>query len=503
MNQHEPHPTSPHDNTQPRTAASAPPEVDAVALDRAVGALIGSMVGDALGAPFEFDSAGQYSLRFPQPVVGGTGEMIGGGGFRWEPGEFTDDSQMAVALAESLIANGGIDAVDLWQRWRAWAATASDVGIITRTALSHAEWHGAAEAAHGALGRSAGNGALMRTVAIGLWFAARSHAIFVAGGDAAESTMQAALHQSALTHHDPAAGWGAAIAAELVRRTILGADPIEQLADVLARVPGEVADRFVSMLHADWQPGSPDEPGNGSVWGCLAQAVWALRHHHSFHDVVTAAIDLGDDTDTVACVAGALAGARHGMQAIPSRWVTYLHGRVDTPEGPVRYDNASLQGLAIRLMGRTPGGLSAFDRTVGPQQVLPGVWAADLSGAAAATDRDFAVLSLCRTGGAFAEVPVRREVYVFDQAHVDANPSLHSAITDAVQTIEAWRAEGREVLVHCHGGRSRTALVLKAYAMRTNGWSADDAHEWLLGTWPSYDPWNVTFNHFLANEWAK
>jgi ADP-ribosyl-[dinitrogen reductase] hydrolase len=202
-------------------------------------------------------------------------------------------------------------------------------------------------------------------------------------------------------------------------------------------------------------------------------------------------------------VRGPAAGARHGMQAIPSRWTTYVHGSVDTPDGTVRYDNASLQALAVRLLGRSPRPMSAFDRKVGPQQLLPGVWAADLSGAAASTDRGFAVLSLCRTGGAFTEVPLRREVYLFDQSHIDANPSLHTAVTDAVQTIEAWRAEGHDVLVHCHGGRSRTALVLKAFAMHTNGWTAAEAHEWLLDTWPSYDPWNTTFSHFLESEWAK
>jgi ADP-ribosylglycohydrolase len=69
------------------------------------------------------------------------------------------------------------------------------------------------------------------------------------------------------------------------------------------------------------------------VWGCLAEAVWAVRSTDSFEAAVIAAIELGGDTDTVACVAGALAGAIYGVQAIPSRWVTYLHGTVSTPVG--------------------------------------------------------------------------------------------------------------------------------------------------------------------------
>ena len=90
--------------------------------DAAIGALIGLAVSDALGAPFEFGAAGEYRGQYPEPVLGGVGEMTGGGGFRWAPGEFTDDTQMALALAESIIATRSLDLADLWQRWRDWAA---------------------------------------------------------------------------------------------------------------------------------------------------------------------------------------------------------------------------------------------------------------------------------------------------------------------------------------------------------------------------------------------
>ena len=98
---------------------------------RAAGAILGAAIGDALGAPFEFGPGGQFGARFPGPVIGGVGEMIGGGGFGWAPGEFTDDTQMAMALAESLIRNDGLDLDDLWERFRAWAQSAKDVGIVT------------------------------------------------------------------------------------------------------------------------------------------------------------------------------------------------------------------------------------------------------------------------------------------------------------------------------------------------------------------------------------
>ena len=71
--------------------------------------MIGAAVGDALGAPFEFKGAGQYSSVFPEGVLGGIGEMIGGGSFNWREGEFTDDTQMALSLALSILDKGDFD----------------------------------------------------------------------------------------------------------------------------------------------------------------------------------------------------------------------------------------------------------------------------------------------------------------------------------------------------------------------------------------------------------
>ena len=72
--------------------------IDRQTRQRALGAILGSAAGDALGAPFEFRAPGEYGRRFPEPVVGGIGEQIGGG-LGWAPGEFTDDTQMAVLQA--------------------------------------------------------------------------------------------------------------------------------------------------------------------------------------------------------------------------------------------------------------------------------------------------------------------------------------------------------------------------------------------------------------------
>lgn len=312
---------------------------------KATGAFIGAAVGDALGAPFEFKQAGLYSQTFPAKVMDGTGEMIGGGSFGWEPGEFTDDTQMALALAESLILHGAIHADDVWRRFVKWAETASDVGTIIRTALRNTSWQGAAESAHRAIGRSAGNGGLMRAFPLAL---AYLDADTVAA-------MRAACEQAALTHFDPAAQWGAAIAVETIRQLIHGVTLAKAVDNAFSRVPAEVQGVFADMMQVDWASGKRKPElrhlGNGTVWGCLAQALWAVRTTGSFEDALVAAVNLGDDTDTVACVTGAIAGALYGIQAIPPRWTALVHGHVATPEGNKAYDFESLQDMARQLIG--------------------------------------------------------------------------------------------------------------------------------------------------------
>ncbi len=465
-------------------------------VQRGIGALVGSAVGDALGAPFEFGGPGGYSARFPQPVVGGTGEMVGGGGFGWAPGEFTDDTQMALALAQSLLARQGFDPADLFQRWRVWAGSASDVGNLTRRVLRQPGHEGAALAGHQAVdGRSGANGAVMRNTPV---------ALFTAGGPL-DATWQLAGEQARLTHYDPDCAVAAGLHALMLRAGIDGDDMFDALDAALARIddPGARA-RWTYLLGPDWSPDLA-ELHNGTVWTCLAQAVWALRLGTGFAEVVVAAIDLGDDTDTVACVAGGLAGARWGVQGIPSRWTTYLNGTLRTPTGTAEFNYAQLQDLAMELMGGRPKRLTPAESVAaGPVRVhdeLP-VFAAEWKGASRAPD-GAAVVSACRTGGDFGDRPVRREVFLVDRYGEDDNHDALAALVDAVDSIDAFLAEdpGRDVVVHCHGGRSRTALILKAWAMRHHGWTEDQAHDWLVASWPRAHRDNPVFLRILTEEW--
>lgn len=298
--------------------------------------VVGAAVGDALGAPFEFKSPGLYRETFPEAVQTGLCEMIGGGAFDWEPGEFTDDTQMALALAESIIEFGDYDSDATWRWFRAWAETAADIGTTTSWSLSHDDWRDVS----GHPRDSASNGALMRSFVLAALLHGRPHDI----------AQEIVLAQSSLTHPHPASGWGAWIAVEMCRAFIAGDDGVAMIDELIAQVPDD--ERFEKMLSEDWAP-LPKRISNGSVWGCLAEAVWAVRTTSSYEEAVVAAVNLGDDADTVGCVAGALAGARYGFDSIPQRWQRAVHGRLDGPDGPYTYTAQDLERITLQLLALT------------------------------------------------------------------------------------------------------------------------------------------------------
>src|SRR3954469_12550410 len=345
---------------------------------RVASALVGSAVGDALGAPFAFGPPGPFSARFPSPARGSKTEMCGGG--PWEPGEFTDDTQMALLVASSLVDRGGLDEADLFDRFRAWAqADPKDVGIQPRAVLGSGQpWNVAATEHFRRTGRAAGNGSLMRTTPAAIRFSR--------GGR--DVTMDAGRRISALTHGDPSAGEGCAIFHELMRVALDGGDPLPAIPAALEAGADEHRDRGATGLAGDWTPADATE-SNGAVWPTLGQAVWALRHGKSFADVMRLVIDLGGDTDTVAAVAGGLAGAVYGMGGIPARWASAVHGRVPG-HGDRVWRLADLQQLAAALDG---GVQQSYDPGVipriGPTEVLPGIWAGNLDGARF-SEEDFA-----------------------------------------------------------------------------------------------------------------
>ncbi|MFG3528352.1 ADP-ribosylglycohydrolase family protein [Streptomyces sp. NPDC047917] len=306
--------------------------------DRVAGAVVGSAVGDALGAPFEFGPAGVYTARFPD----GVGTMCGGGG--WDPGEATDDTQMAVLVAESLLERGGLDLPDMFGRFCRWAAGGpKDIGLQTEDVLTSGEAWDLAAALHFQVnGRAAGNGSLMRAATSAVYFAASGRT----------ATMDAARRIAALTHGDRAAWEGTAVLHELIRVALDGGDPLLAVPDALADVHEDHRERWARVLAPGWHPDAATE-FNGAVWPCLGTALWALRTTDSYGSALAAAVDVGGDTDTVAAVTGALAGAVYGFGAIPARWTEPLH--VPLPGyGDRVLRTPGLVDLARRLDGASP-----------------------------------------------------------------------------------------------------------------------------------------------------
>lgn len=246
--------------------------------------------------------------------------MHAGGG--WDEGEATDDTQMALHIAESLVSQGGLDLPDVFARFRRWAAAdPKDIGLQTEAVLTSGDpWDLAAALHFQSNHHAAGNGALMRATPSALYFARQGR----------DATMAAARSLAALTHGDRAAWEGTALYHELIRLLLDGHDDTlapedPTLPALLAVLPrDEDRTRYAVVLSPDWHPSQATE-FNGAVWPCLGTAVWAVRTTRTFPDALAAAIDCGGDTDTVAAVTGGLAGARYGLAAIPESWLSPLH----------------------------------------------------------------------------------------------------------------------------------------------------------------------------------
>ena len=289
-------------------------EVTPAQLDRAIGALVGGAVGDALGVPYEYGSRPLEA----QP------RMHGGGLGGIDPGQYSDDTEMAVCIAR--VAAGGADlrtaeALDAvaagFLQW--YADGPPDIGVQTRRVLgetarqdgSAATMRRVATALHHETGRSGGNGSLMRTAPVAL-----AHL-----GDP-EAIADAARAVSSLTHHDPVAGDACVL-------WCLAVDHAVRTGELDVRVGLPLVDAgYWSPLLDEAEQAEPARYAHNNGWVVAAlQAAWsAINRSASYPDGVVAAVNGGGDTDTVAAIAGALLGARYGADAIPAQWREMVHG---------------------------------------------------------------------------------------------------------------------------------------------------------------------------------
>ncbi|MGH7469002.1 MAG: ADP-ribosylglycohydrolase family protein [Longimicrobiales bacterium] len=289
-------------------------------LDRRRGALLGLVVGDALGTTLEFQLPGSFT-----PIAG----MMGGGPFRLKPGEWTDDASMALCLAESLVTLGHFDPIDQLERYVRWyrhghlssTGQCFDIGHATRQALQRFErtrdpWSGSTDR------DSAGNGSIMRLAPIAIFYAHDARAALEHAGDSSRTTHAARDCIDACRY----------LCAVLIG-AMRGASKEDILATRYAPILDYWSEQPLSTAIDEVACGSfkhrepPMIHGSGHVVHSLEAALWAFHGSSNFRDAVLRAVNLGDDADTTGAVCGQIAGAYYGESGIPVEWIQQLARR--------------------------------------------------------------------------------------------------------------------------------------------------------------------------------
>lgn len=277
--------------------------------DKIVGALIGLACGDAVGTTLEFKPRGTF-----EPLA----DMIGGGPFRLQPGQWTDDMSMALCLAHSLIHKQGFDPVDQMNRYCNWyqhgymssTGHCFDIGMTVSAALNkylrtHDPFAGSVEE------HSSGNGSLMRLAPIPMVY---------------HSDIEACIHfagESSRTTHGSAE---CVDSSRLFASLIFQAFRTEDKSAIFERnTYNPSSEKVVNLANRDFlNKGYQDLTGSGYVIESLESALWCFMNGTSFEECILLAANIGNDADTTAAICGQIAGAYYGVSNIPERWVSKL-----------------------------------------------------------------------------------------------------------------------------------------------------------------------------------
>jgi ADP-ribosylglycohydrolase len=288
---------------------------------RIEGGLVGLLVGDALGVPYEFsrpeDLPTSDEIEFNPPA--GLRRAHAG----TPPGTWSDDGAQALCLLASLLERGRLDPDDLGKRLLDWYSDGYmavdgrvfDVGITTAQALS-AMRSGTPAIQAGSTGESAnGNGSLMRVLPLALWHQGPD------GGLILDAQAQSRVTHGHLRSQLCCALYCLWACRILEEHPLPYQNAVETLSQFYADVP-----HALEELEQHIRPlADPDNPGSGYVVDCLRSARIVVDAG-GYETVVKRAVLMGHDTDTTACVAGGIAGLRDGIDAIPARWRSFLRG---------------------------------------------------------------------------------------------------------------------------------------------------------------------------------
>jgi ADP-ribosyl-[dinitrogen reductase] hydrolase len=296
-------------------------------LDRFRGCLLGLAVGDAVGTTVEFRQRGSFP-----PVT----TMAGGGPFQLKPGQWTDDTSMALCLATSLISNNGFDAVDQMNRYWNWykngylssTGQCFDIGNTIRQALERYK-HTGNPFSGSVDSSSAGNGSLMRLAPIPMFFFPNLERIINFAGESSRTTHGALECVEACQ-----------LFAEMLFHALSGLSKDEILFNTTIKIS---APKIRDIASGNYCKKSITQIRSGGyVVESLEAALWCFYQADTFELAILQAANLGDDADTTAAICGQIAGAYYGESGIPIKWLEKLFMRTEITD------------LADKLLGVAP-----------------------------------------------------------------------------------------------------------------------------------------------------
>lgn len=300
---------------------------------RALGAYLGLAVGDALGATTEFMTPAEIAGEF-----GVHRNLCGGGWLRLRPGQVTDDTEMSLALGRSILATGRVEAVAVANAYSDWMrGKPVDIGHTVRRGI--VRFRSSGETCVPPNEQDAGNGACMRTlpVALAYWNAPL------------QRLREASRAQCHVTHNNPIADAGTETVLQMLVHALRGGNP-----EALSRFAQELVERHPCFRFDRARAQNP----SGWIVDTLKAVFQAFFSHGSFEDILVDVVNRGGDADTTGAIAGMLAGACYGVDAIPRRWSQRLDANI---REACRQQAMDLLEQAHRRFGR-PGEATGSSR---------------------------------------------------------------------------------------------------------------------------------------------
>ncbi|MEG3219930.1 ADP-ribosylglycohydrolase family protein [Vibrio gigantis] len=291
-------------------------------VNRAQGALVGLALGDALGTTLEF---------IPKHAVNPISDICGGGPFNLEAGQWTDDTSMALCLADSLLECSKHNAKDQVERYLEWRSNGYnavnghcfDIGFTISSALNTYLRTGDPESG-GTESNSTGNGSIMRLAPIAIFYAQSK-------GYTEHDVQHYSAQSSLITHREPRCVEACKILGHLLSQAMLGFQTktslIENLIEAFIQTkPSEATQTLLNAISIAVDPNTSRDHifGRGYVVDSLQAAIWCFLQSDSFEQGALLAANIGDDADTTCAVYGQIAGAYYGYDSLPKKWLSKL-----------------------------------------------------------------------------------------------------------------------------------------------------------------------------------